>query len=125
MDIYPSDAFEALYISKTPQIYASIVAVAFCVIYIIFFFFDRMVKRRNQKLLDNAARSNAVVTSLFPGAMRDKVMLQEGGNLKSFVEGDGNSAVSSPLAELYLGKYGPCRPSGMIVHSISYTALYS
>ena len=32
------------------------------------------VERRNKKLVENAARSNAVVTSLFPGTMRDKVL---------------------------------------------------
>lgn len=90
---------------------------AFFVLGAIFIFYDIFVEKRNKKLIENAARSNAVVTSLFPGKMRDQVMATADpkqnlsrsstkANLKSFVAGknDDVSAIegSKPLAELFL-----------------------
>ena len=75
--------------------------------------YDVSVARRNNKLIQDAARSNAVVTSLFPGSMRDRVLdaarVGSGSapskRLKSFLvdanpdEADG---ADRPLAELFL-----------------------
>jgi class 3 adenylate cyclase len=87
---------------------------------VVFFVYDVLVQSpRNAKLVANAARSNAIVTQLFPGKIRDQIIAQKqeeeeqlykskkGGkaNFKSFVaEGvDGLSDINSkPLAELFL-----------------------
>ena len=39
---------------------------------IVFFIYDMYVQQRNHKLVNNAARSNAIVTSLFPEHIRDQ-----------------------------------------------------
>jgi class 3 adenylate cyclase len=41
---------------------------------VVFYIYDCFVERRNARLIDNAARSNAVVTSLFPEKLREQVL---------------------------------------------------
>ena len=82
---------------------------------LIFVIYDISVQRRNEKLVASAARSNAIVSSLFPGNIRDKLMSQQGNNeavesgkktrsLKSYVTSGGKMEVAEgkPLAGLYL-----------------------
>ena len=74
------------------------------------------VQRRNEKLVENAARANAVVSSLFPRNIRDRFVAQSDGktatkrvrNLKAFLAGhDTQAGVETiepkmkPLADLF------------------------
>ena len=115
--IYPSQVFEDQYDGNTPAIFAGVVALTFVLVAVVFLIYDVMVQRRNDKIVSNAAKSNAIVTQLFPGKIRDQIIAQneeemklkklsKKDNLKSFVdEGKGNEIVdttSKPLAELFL-----------------------
>ena len=124
MSVYPSDIFHDAYISFAPLYTTITLAVTFFLIVLVFFTYDKSVERRNTKLLQNAARSNAVVTSLFPGTLRDKIIKRESDNLqsgsrrttqrmKSFLHGNvdddaiegglaGSGSDVKPLAELFL-----------------------
>ena len=120
MSLYPSDVFHDAYVSNAPLYTTITLAVTFFIIVLVFFSYDKSVERRNTKLLHNAARSNAVVTSLFPGNMRDLVLNREqqdsskgGGRvqrMKSFLHGDSSGdnrdglvpGDNKPLAELFL-----------------------
>ena len=67
--------------------------------------YDVLVALRNQKLVEEAARSNAVVTSLFPGAIRDRIMERKGTKLKMkemLKDGTVIDKVNEPLADLFL-----------------------
>ena len=71
--------------------------------------YDILVQRRNNKLVANAARSNAVVSSLFPGTIRDRILQQRGtkGRMKSLLDDENLLEAASddkPLADLFLGK---------------------
>ena len=92
------------------------IAVAFAIVIALFFVYDMFVQRRNEKLIANAARTNALVSSLFPGALRDKVIEQENatsrghsghGNLRAFMS-DGKQLpetkgfATAPMADLFL-----------------------
>lgn len=112
-DVYPSQTFKDQYTSDTPMITCIVIAITFFVVVVTFFVYDIMVQRRNMKLVQNAAKSNAVVTSLFPGAMRDRVLEQGAltnpfgqtkSKMKNFLTGagDGTAFDSKPLAELFL-----------------------
>ena len=80
----------------------------------IFFMYDVVVQRRNNSVVANAARSNAIVTSLFPGNIRDRLIGKEAScptnqNLMTFMSNgvdeeafDHNSGPSKPLADLFL-----------------------
>ncbi|CAB9497986.1 Receptor-type guanylate cyclase gcy [Seminavis robusta] len=112
LSIYPSTKFEQAYDTNTPEVYAAIVAVTFVCVAIVFYVYDLLVQRRNEKIVINAAKSNAIVTQLFPGKMRDQVIEQNAGtigaargkaNLRSFVAGQSDGmSTDKPLAELYL-----------------------
>lgn len=50
------------------------VAVIFALVAFTFFMYDRFVQRRNAVVLDSAARSNAIVSSLFPTEIQNRLM---------------------------------------------------
>jgi len=115
--IYPSKEFESLYHGRSPVVLALLVALAFVLMMLVFFVYDGFVQRRNSRLVQNAARSNAIVTSLFPGNIRDRLIgssddtnEEESKNLTSFMNRNktksGKSTLmdtySKPLADLFL-----------------------
>jgi len=113
MRVYPSAQFAAMYENDVPIIFAIVVSTTFVCITIGFFIYDYLVNRRNEKLISLVARSNAIVTSLFPGKFRDELIRNTQGteNLKGFIneahDGDmpqnvSNSGTSKPMADLYL-----------------------
>lgn len=91
-------------------------AVTFIMVALVFAVYDFLVNERNKKVVENAARSNAIVTQLFPGNLREQIVarkhaemqLKKGSKssnfLKSFAEGKNDYAVSDkkPVAELFL-----------------------
>ncbi|CAB9501451.1 Receptor-type guanylate cyclase gcy [Seminavis robusta] len=115
MHIFPSTEFKTAYDSNTPEKFAIVVAVTFVVVALFFFMYDVFVQKRNTNLVLKAAQTSAIVTSLFPEHMRDRLAEEAEAaqkkkrNLRDFIkdEGDVNSGdrlrpVSKPLADLYL-----------------------
>ena len=112
--IYPSSRFAETYDTITPKVFAGIVSFTFVMVAVVFFVYDMIVQKRNNKVIMNAARSNAIVSQLFPGKIRDQIiarkeeeiLVMRGAkqNLKMFVNGDdeGCKASSAPIAELFL-----------------------
>ena len=118
--IYPNSVFHESYNSATPEIFAGVVALTFIAVAVVFCVYDMFVQRRNNKLIDRAARSNAIVSSMFPGAIRDRLIGNDssdgitkrnsGGNgkrkLKTFLNeggsGEDNDTNAKPLADLFL-----------------------
>ena len=84
---------------------------SFVVLAILFVAYDSSVERRQTKVLSSAIRSNALVSSIFPDAIRDRLLHQNAvtskpGHLKSYLlhgekDADGNSS-GKPLADLFL-----------------------
>ena len=77
MSIYPSTAFENAYHTDTPKTFAIVLAVTFASVCLIFVTYDVMVQKRNETLIKNNANSNAIVSSLFPGQIRDQLLQQQ------------------------------------------------
>lgn len=80
---------------------------------LIFMIYDYLVQRRNEKLIESAAKSNAIVSSLFPGALRDRMMesqpVMSGGSPKNLVnfmmkggDGEATNKKSKPMADIFL-----------------------
>ena len=109
--IYPSSTFHDSYKTNTPAVFAGVVAFTFVLVAAVFFIYDMLVQHRNEKIVNTAARSNAIVSSMFPDAIRDRLLQQNNrgskhGHLKSYLlngeeDASGNSA-SKPLADLFL-----------------------
>jgi class 3 adenylate cyclase len=98
LHIYASSSLEASYHSIIPQTLAWIVAFTFCVMATAFYLYDRFVRQRNDKVIDTAARSTAVVLSLFPLNVRDRLynMNKQQKNAK-----DNSEENKTPEAVLY------------------------
>lgn len=71
---YSTKEFRDSVDSDQAVIFTVIVAVAFVVTLLFFFFYVRIVQRRQAKVMATAARTNAIVTSLFPSNVRDRIM---------------------------------------------------
>jgi hypothetical protein len=74
LDIYPSDAFCDDYLSNLPMIFSIVVAFLFVVMATIFAFYDNFVQTRNRKVVEVAERSDAIVSSLFPDAVKERLL---------------------------------------------------
>jgi class 3 adenylate cyclase len=74
--IYPSDDFEASYLTSQPKIFALAVSLVFLVTVISFIVYDVLVEKRQKKLLQNAERSGKVVASLFPAMVRERLFYE-------------------------------------------------
>ena len=77
MTLYPSEALYEEFQSNTPLILTVSVAAIFFITAIIFSGYDYIVQARQQKVMSNAARSNAIVSSLFPAEIRDRLFGNE------------------------------------------------
>jgi len=113
--IYPSARFEAAYDSDTPRVFACVVASTFVAMALVFFIYDIFVQRRNDRIIEQAARANAIVSSLFPSTIRDRMIgehadIKGAKNLKAFMANKNGSSSnlgatkfdSKPLADLFL-----------------------
>ncbi len=77
LSIYKSDEFEVAGSANSMILICALATtVAFGVMAITFFMYDRFVRQRNAKLVYVAARSNAILLSMFPAEVRDR-MFQE------------------------------------------------
>jgi hypothetical protein len=71
--VFPTKVFEASYKSNLPFAMTMIVAATFLLMAIAFFGYDWFVQRRNNKVVEVAARHGALVSSLFPKNVRDRL----------------------------------------------------
>ena len=72
--VYPSRELEAAYETKRPVTFTIAVVVIFLEVIAVFVVYDWLVERRQKKVMDSAIRTNAVVNSLFPATVRDRLM---------------------------------------------------
>lgn len=123
VDIFPSDVLKDEYTSADPIIYMAIVFAIMIGTGLAFFLYETLVQRRQQQVLDKVARTNAIVSSLFPETVRDRLLngddVEEAGlkrgkdksalygkqGLKSFLdetkERDMEIGESKPIADLF------------------------
>lgn len=95
MHLYPDSTFAGLYLTMKPLLFAIGVAGAFLFMVIVFYVYNWFVFKRNEKLVVNAARSNAVITSLFPDNIRNQLIGDNSSNNpRSFEE------LLGPVADL-------------------------
>jgi class 3 adenylate cyclase len=73
ISIYPSETMEASFTSQDPVIYMCVAILIFVFTSLLFVGFDFMVRRRHKVVLSTAETSNAVVSSLYPEEVRDRI----------------------------------------------------
>ncbi|KAG7348786.1 family 3 adenylate cyclase [Nitzschia inconspicua] len=103
ISIYPTQAFMDEYKSIAPMI-VSIIAFVFCFAILLFLVYDRLVEKRQAIVLQKALQSTAVVSSLFPRNVRDRILNFNGNGNPNQVVTDADGA--SIREKLRSGKLG-------------------
>jgi hypothetical protein len=73
LSLYPSKAMEDDYKSRDPGVFTIIVVLIFALTSVAFLMYDHLVERRQKKVLSSAIQSSAIVSSLFPSTVRDRL----------------------------------------------------
>lgn len=71
--VYPSSQKQAYYQTSNPIIFTAAAVLIFVFTSAVFLLYDYMVERRQKKVLSTAVRSTAIVSSLFPAVVRDRL----------------------------------------------------
>jgi hypothetical protein len=113
LHIYPSKTFRESYNTNEPKIYTCVVAMAFALTAILLFIYDKMVTRRQDKTMDSALKTSALVVSLFPEnvlerVLDDAVAPSKGEKLASddkgnhySIEKSGEVSMTRPIADFF------------------------
>ena len=73
ISVYPSQTFKEEFITEGPLLFAIILSAVFVFTSVVFLTYDFLVQRRHRVVNDKAVKTNAVVTSLFPDKVRDRL----------------------------------------------------
>jgi class 3 adenylate cyclase len=90
--VYPTTDLEDQYISPFPLIYAGTILAVFLLTSMVFVLYDATVRRRQEKVMAQAIKTNNIVTSLFPTSVRDRLYQ----SAKRQAEHDTKSGLSNP-----------------------------
>ena len=119
ISIYPSSVFEDDHKTSSPIYSTIVVGAVFLSMVAAFLAYDLFQHKRNTKVVANAAKSNALVSSLFPTNIRDRLLDQPAtpnkkrhhmsshmGKLQNFLDGgsmdDEAGSKNAPIADLFL-----------------------
>lgn len=108
--VYPSSVTEEEYRTYKPALFASVAALIFIFTSLVFVSYDWYVRRRQDLLQRKAAASGAIVNSLFPEQVRDKLYEEQQNRYDGKTDTFGNQFQLSqqekvrPIAEIYEGR---------------------
>jgi hypothetical protein len=77
LKLYPSDEFRSLYSTNNAVIYSIGAVFIFAFVTLVFIMYDANVERRQKVVLNTAEKTEAIVSSLFPSAIRDQMLQLE------------------------------------------------
>lgn len=108
---HPSPDLEGDYVDNKPIIYTAVVLLIFFFTAGVFVVYDRMVQKRQDKVMNTAIRTNAVVASLFPKSVGQRLIAdvqktlakKENGEDESTKDGGNQGPVgkTKPIADLF------------------------
>eukprot|EP00934_Nitzschia_sp_Nitz4_P007763 Nitzschia sp. Nitz4//scaffold37_size175936//118664//127302//NITZ4_002057-RA/size175936-augustus-gene-0.10-mRNA-1//1//CDS//3329549821//7753//frame0 len=108
--IYPTLTMESHFITQKPLYYTVAVVMTFLITVLMIALLSFLQERRHKIVLESAAQSNAVVSSLFPAVVRDRLLKGKGAKttsaklqLKSFLDKGKKKGKkgSKPIADLF------------------------
>ena len=112
--VYPTSEMEDQYITNQPVVYAIVAVSILLFTSIIFVIYDRIVHNRQRKVMRSARRTNAIVRSLFPQTVRNRLYQREQEDLAAaegkllrqikktkFMADHADITRSDPVADLY------------------------
>ena len=74
MNLYPSPEFRDEYDNIRAIVFTAILGAVFVATGVIFLVFVVFVQQRQNRVVATATKTNAIVQSLFPGTVRDRIM---------------------------------------------------
>lgn len=77
------NGMDAKYLNDDPWIFAMVIAMVFVFTSVVFIAYDFAVKRNQRIVMDSAVNNSTIVSALFPKAVRNRVLENEGGKSKS------------------------------------------
>jgi Adenylate and Guanylate cyclase catalytic domain len=78
--LYATSKFADNYSTKVPLQLTLFVSFTFLVMVVFFAVYDECVRKKTSKVVDTAARSNAIVSSMFPSSVRDRLLNETDSN---------------------------------------------
>jgi len=78
LSIYPTSALQSVYLTNKPSVYLGVVFVIIIVTTLIFLIYDCRVRRQEKHLMEKAERTHALVASLFPKNVHERIMGGDG-----------------------------------------------
>lgn len=115
--VYPTTELRDQYITMKPAIYTTVVSLIFVFTGIVIFMYDAVVRRRQKVVMDRALRTGAIVHSLFPKVIRDRLykadidtpkqgsakdgFMAAKHHLKNFMIHADDEGLSQPLADFF------------------------
>ena len=79
---YPTEEFESAYTTTSPILYTCVLVFIFLFTSVIFLSYNCLVERRQRVVMDTAAASSAIVSSLFPKQVRDRLYEEKDADTK-------------------------------------------
>lgn len=113
LKVYPSQEFYAQFVTESPALITLAIAAVFTFAVFMFFVYDRLVEKRQSIVLKQAMQSTAIVSSLFPKNVHERLMkgaqddaekdLPNNKNrLKGFINGaEGGQLEEKAIADLF------------------------
>lgn len=77
ISVYPSEEYRAQFHSSDPAIFTAATILIFVITAMFFVMYDCLVERRQRTVQDTAKKSGAIVDSLFPAGIRERLMENE------------------------------------------------
>ena len=99
LNVYPSDTLKQDFTSDNATIFAITAAVVFIATSLVFIIYDRWVEKRQDVVMTSAVQTRAIVSSLFPSNVQDRIFDLDGADGKQS-GGKGNNT-SRPVADVY------------------------
>lgn len=73
LSVYPSESLEDSYVTEDALYFTLAVVAIFVLTILLFLAYDYIVSKRQQQIMKRAVQSRAIVSSLFPAAVRDRL----------------------------------------------------
>jgi hypothetical protein len=99
VDVYPSSELRHEFATNAPEVFTAIVASAFFLMAFFFFTYDKYVQTRNEKVVRQAAKTNAIVSSLFPTNVRERLFGQDDASKRSGSRTSGRRSLKMFLSD--------------------------
>ena len=77
ISVYGSSLMQASFMTKLPVIYTVAVIAIFAFVALVLMLYDRSIQQRQHIVMQSALKTNALVNSMYPSNVRERVLMQE------------------------------------------------